>query len=259
MKNLLVSMVLGLLLSAMVAAQTRRTDRDYDGFVGVAKTVHVEIAKLSSKSGQWVEGKSKLERLIEYDRQGNRVKEEIYIDAEDILYPSNNPCFLTPIANTFISYRYDAQGNRTDNLSIEDMQGNIQPRMRKWVFVDDAKGNRVSETIYRDFACAFVPKVGHKLIGAYTHSYDEKGQRTATTFADGGLLLYKWTYEHDESGNLSEVSKYSGNYLLVRQAYKYEFDAKGNWVKRITSKWVTKNGRSYFEPVEVTHRSIMYY
>jgi hypothetical protein len=44
-----------------------------------------------------------------------------------------------------------------------------------------------------------------------------------------------------------------------KHSYAYEFDAKGNWITRTSSKWVTKHGRSYYEPENVYYRKITYY
>jgi hypothetical protein len=249
-------------------AQIRKTDRDYDGFVGTVKTVRVETAKLSTKAGMLVEEKPTLERTIEYKKQGERIQEVLYTDKEDILYPTNSACYPRQHDYTRIDYRYDAHGNRTETLAIKNLHGDIKSRMRSWVFQDDSVGNRISESVYLDRLnrdadidsdCVFAPQVGRLPIGVYTHSYDDKGQRIATIYSEGGRPLYRWTYKRDESGNVSEMSKYSGDRLIMRQAYQYEFDPKGNWVKRKTSKWVTMNGQSTYEPIEATHRTLTYY
>lgn len=38
----------------------------------------------------------------------------------------------------------------------------------------------------------------------------------------------------------------------------YEFDAQGNWIKRTTSKWMTKDGKSFYAPAWVDYRTITY-
>jgi hypothetical protein len=48
--------------------------------------------------------------------------------------------------------------------------------------------------------------------------------------------------------------------VRTRYSYAYDsFDAQGNWVKRTTSEWVTKDGKSSFAPSHVTCRTITYY
>ena len=43
------------------------------------------------------------------------------------------------------------------------------------------------------------------------------------------------------------------------ERYDYEFDEKGNWIKKTRSKWVEKFGKTYFEPQEIIKREISYY
>src|SRR4051794_27032353 len=93
MKNLLVSLVLSLLLCTMIAAQSRKTDKNYDGLRGAVKSVRVETAKLSSKSGQWVEGKWTPQRTVHYDKLGNKTNEAVYTDDEDVFFPSDSPYY----------------------------------------------------------------------------------------------------------------------------------------------------------------------
>ena len=90
-------------------------------------------------------------------------------------------------------------------------------------------------------------------------SYD--GTQVEEQFYSGeGELYRKQVTTLDEKGNEVEqtVNEPRGN-RTTRYAYSYEFDAKGNWMKRTTSKWVTKEGKSFFEPSYVTYRTITYY
>jgi hypothetical protein len=65
----------------------------------------------------------------------------------------------------------------------------------------------------------------------------------------------------DDKGNRVEwtIFEVRDGTISSKLSYVYEFDAKGNWIKRTSSKWVTKDGRSYYEPENVYYRKIMYY
>ena len=54
-----------------------------------------------------------------------------------------------------------------------------------------------------------------------------------------------------------EAEKKRDTRYLVK--YEYKYDAKGNWIKRTTKEWDTKDGRSFYEPSYVTYRRISYY
>ena len=65
----------------------------------------------------------------------------------------------------------------------------------------------------------------------------------------------------DEKGNQIEETSFETRDGSIRDKYSrtYEFDARGNWIKRTTSKWVTKDGKSYYAPAYVDYRTITYY
>jgi len=68
-----------------------------------------------------------------------------------------------------------------------------------------------------------------------------------STLNDKGLKIEQTNFRTD-SGTIG--NKYS---------YTYEFDSKGNWIKRTVSKSVTKDGKSSYEPAYVDYRTIVYY
>lgn len=121
----------------------------------------------------------------------------------------------------------------------------------------------------------------------YRYKYDDKGRlvesvaywndgrlgwRTVRTFGEGrvetlsynadGKLSDKYVETLDARGNVVETSYLDVKTDAVKRRYSYaydSFDAQGNWVKRTTSRWVTKDGKSFFEPSHVTYRTITYY
>jgi hypothetical protein len=79
--------------------------------------------------------------------------------------------------------------------------------------------------------------------------YREDGsvsQRYLSTLDDKGTEVEQTFFEPDGS-------------IRTKESYKYEFDSKGNWTKRTTSKVVTKAGRQQLEPFSVHYRTIAYY
>lgn len=60
---------------------------------------------------------------------------------------------------------------------------------------------------------------------------------------------------YDKTTNLLQFDK--GNDIIFK--YEYEFDNKGNWIKKIRYIQVTKFGKTYFEPLNVFIREINYF
>jgi len=92
--------------------------------------------------------------------------------------------------------------------------------------------------------------------------FDSKGNQIewARYTADGKLNFGK-TIVYDDQGQEAKVTYFNANgSISEKYSYSdYELDSNGNWIKRVTAKWVTKNDKSYFEPYQVTYRKIIYY
>lgn len=130
------------------------------------------------------------------------------------------------------------------------------------------------------------PKYDARYSYKFTFKYDDKKRLTEKTWLhNNGKLWLRYVYNY--SGNQKESLVYSADgslnqrYLVIlddkgnkieetifetrdgsvsgKLSYAYEFDSHGNWTKRTTSKWVTKDGRSSSEPQAVYYRTISYY
>lgn len=116
-------------------------------------------------------------------------------------------------------YKYDNAGNQVEKI-VTTVEGSPVSK-EEWKF--NAKGQLIEVSVY-----------------------DEKGAKT-----------FKTINAYDEQGKLLTRTLYDSQNQIVRKAtFAYEFDAQGNWIKRITSK-VLDNSKN--EPVEVIYRSITYY
>src|ERR1041384_4801382 len=65
------SLLTMLVLLHAAAAQSSKSDREYNGLKGKVRSVITQRAKLSNKDGQWVEGQQQLSYNESYDEQGN--------------------------------------------------------------------------------------------------------------------------------------------------------------------------------------------
>ena len=78
-----------------------------------------------------------------------------------------------------------------------------------------------------------------------------------------GELNQKYLVTLDKDENEIEEIKFGlSNYKFYgdrKYRYVYEFDEKGNWIKRTTLTEVTENGVASFKPTSVTYRTITYF
>ena len=94
-----------------LTAQGLKSDAAQEGLRGKVKSIRYETAKLNNKSGLWTEGKRKLHRVIAYDETGNKLKETFLADTKGVADFDRR-------ANTLITYRYDAKGNRSESVVL---------------------------------------------------------------------------------------------------------------------------------------------
>jgi hypothetical protein len=224
---------------------------------GRVKSIRYEVANLSRKAGQWVEGKRTLQRTVIYDEKGNWKEEKASADIKGVADFDRQ-------SDTRIIYRYDKKGQRSETVTRLGDEDNA--RLFRREFKHDAKGNRTEEVVYgktliysEDNTYKGNVLGGETILGIYTHTYDADDNRVVTEWRQKGLLTDKWVYISDSRGLTTELTHYKGSHELAKEAYEYEFDAAGNWVKRTRSKWGNKDGGPYLEPKDVTYRIIVYF
>src|SRR5215510_14746656 len=264
MNRFLVLFVLSFLLVSSATAQPK-TDREQYGLAGPVKKVVIETAKLSNKFGKWEEEGRKPAETLTFNAQGNLTEHETY--APDGTLKSE------------AVYTYDSQGNKTEENAytsplVRLFKGTLQ---FKDVYTYDAQGNLIEEAAYAPDGAlkskdvhtydakenlteedVYTPSGTPKSRALY--AYDAKGNRTENKnlYTPDGVLKAKEVRTYDVKGNLIEDAFYAPD-LQKKEAYSYEDGSFGNWIKMTTATWVTKFGKSYFEPSMVTHRTITYY
>jgi hypothetical protein len=128
-------------------------------------------------------------------------------------------------------YVYDNANRRSEHV-FYDADG--AARSRTLYFFDD-KG-RLTESVQYSYGA---------LVEWHKHAYDERGNEAESVF-------YK------EDGSVVEIRGKRGVHQS-RFVNSYEFDARGNWVKRTCSQFVEKDGQFIPRPYGVIHRVITYY
>ncbi len=92
----------------------------------------------------------------------------------------------------------------------------------------------------------------------YNHSGNQVEELVYTT---EGELNQKYAVTLDKNGN--EIEKISYGITKIypdrKYRYEYEFDEKGNWIKKTTSTETIENGVTSFKLSSITYRIITYF
>jgi hypothetical protein len=229
------------------------SDATDDGLRGRVKVVVTESEDLS---GTWAVGSRKRDSTQYYNEQGNLIKTESY-DWKGNLSDVTVYGYLdgTRVSDSrTISHEY----NPPEILVSVPTSGPGKPAPKydsrynhKFTYKYDGQKRLIEETSYSNSG---------KLWLRYSYKY-KGNQKEELVFAADGSLNQHYRYTLDEKGNQIEESNFDvkDGSITEKDSYTHEFDDKGNWTKRTESKWVTKNGRSSYEPSSICYRTITYY
>lgn len=231
-------------------AKREGTDAGDDGLHGKVKTVFTESEDLS---GTWAVGTRKPNSMEYYDEGENLTKRESYDwkgNLSDITVYGYLDGARVSDRNS-ISHEYNPPPMMISSGPSEAKPKYDSRYSYKFAFKYDDK-KRLIEKIW----------IGNdgKLWLRYVYKYSGN-QREELVYSADGSLNQRYVSALDGKGNEIEETIFEVRDGTVRSkhSYAYEFDAKGNWTKRTSSKWVTKDGRSYYEPENVYYRTITYY
>ncbi len=209
------------------AQPARKTDLEHDLLKGYVKTIVVHFARLSNVAGKLQEGELAFQTAATYNEKG-LLAEKVFM--EDRLKVQQR-------------YTHDPKGNR----SITEI-GRDKTRVLNWQCKYDSAGNRVQDVI-SDFAT---------MESRTTYKYDPKGNRTEETINARHRREWRKVYRHNDKGDVIESATYLAGKLVTTEIYTYEFDAAGNWIKRITSVRQRNATQPVYEPMYVFYRTITY-
>jgi hypothetical protein len=233
------ALIIGFLLSYQTIAQDLFNKKIS---VSAAKIHTIEretIQVQKDQSGELVEVGRYNKRKTTYDEQGKVISEypEIprcgYSDPlkRKIKYDSSGRmieynAYLNGRLWSQLLHRYDTQGNLLE-VVMYDYRGALE---FKWVNSYDASGNLI-EAI------------------KYTHNGTRRGR-----------LEHKEIYAYNEHGDETDYKNYASDGKLdYWSRNEYEYDEKGNWVKRVFYRKVVDGKERPADPSEITHRITTYY
>ena len=248
------------ILAAGVNSQTK-TSKEIDGLIGPVHkvvTVHITFVKTGDS---WVEDKTTTGPVMTYDengndgRFGNGAGSELGMGGGTLKYDEKGRVIERQFYSGDneligkICFSYDDAG-RLAEISEQDGQG--RQRRRHTQTFDD-KGNMTSLSTFDG---------DNKLTRKLTWTFDSNGNRTEWTESllrgSEMALFEKITYSYDERGNVLIQTQYGNpEGTIMKQIFSYEFDARGNWIKR--ERLIVAADSSEAHARDVDLRSITYY
>ncbi|HZG54433.1 MAG TPA: hypothetical protein VEZ40_20195 [Pyrinomonadaceae bacterium] len=231
-------------------AKRLKSDAEDEGLKGKVKTVFTESEDLS---GTWSVQARKPASMDYYNEQGNLTKRESY-DYK------GNPSDITV-------YGY-LDGDRVSDIGSIQREYNPPPMMIAST-PGETKPKYDSRYSYKfkfkyDDNGRLIEKAWHMNNGEpwlrYVYHY-RGNQKEKLVYSANGSLNQKYLYTLDDKGNeIAEVIyEPKDNSVRSKYIFSYEFDSKGNWTKRVSSKWGNKDGQEGYQPYSVYYRTIKYY
>ena len=231
---------------APVAARVG-SDATDSGLHGDVKTVFLETEDL--RRGTPVPGRMRtsmsyyneggnLTKVEDYDYKGNLGGITVYGYIDGARVAKNKSFERDPLRIVVASPPGVGQQKSDSRYSVKyTFRYDDQKRLieKNWIMTN---GETASRTVYK-----YSPNQRETL--SYSRG-DALNRRAVTVLDDKGNEVEQTTFRPDGS-------------IWDKYSYASEFDAKGNWTKRVTSKWVTKDGKSSFVPQYAEYRTIVYY
>lgn len=237
----------------------RESDVEAADLIGRVKTVRLESVKFLHDGRRWVEGARQFISTTRYNEQGNTLEEEFY---------KPNGALAVKVV-----YSYDPRGLHAEESVFK--AGTSRPS--RLVYHHDELGRLIEKMIYRDdgafdwrVAYDYDQKGNKKEVAVYQadgalsakrlYLYDDDGNEIEEAVYSDRALVSKGTFSYDPKGNRTkEVFSLPKGTVSAEYLYDYEFDAAGNWIKRIRSSLDPGSGRIDLEHSDVAYRTIGYY
>ncbi|MGH9801459.1 MAG: c-type cytochrome, partial [Blastocatellia bacterium] len=147
----------------------------------------------------------------------------------------------------------DVRATLTDDVVLSEQNGQwtkIQQASSTTLY--DATGKRTLQTPFRVVMANGFAITQHELL------FDPTARRDSGSVVNPDNTSMKYV-EHDGKGNIIEKGTHAnGQRTAVELSVKYEFDARGNWIKRTLSRLADKEGQKVLLPSEVSYRLIVY-
>lgn len=254
MPKLLAALALGLLSAGVVCAQKQQTDRETEGLRGPVKVVALERAGLEAKDGRPVEGRRLMSDKLTFDAAGALVEREEYSIAgamlRRIVYGARG---ADRVGERFMRARaVDGYLAVAPPAGSGRARGEDTRRITEhYKYKYDEQG-RISEWVVEQRGVVNMRIVYHF----------EGDRREVRSYLGGNSFFSRLVETLDARGNVVEATDFDVQTGAANAKYSYgayEFDARGNWVKRVVSKWAGEGAAGRYEPSQAEYRTITYF
>ncbi|MBL8124389.1 MAG: hypothetical protein JNJ39_09815 [Blastocatellia bacterium] len=228
------------------------SDAQDEGLKGKVKKV---IEESEDRSGTWgVQGR-KTTSVEYYDQSGALTQRDSY-DSQGKPFQITVYGYIDGMRVS--NYKTDNEGNVFTVMGAPSPAVAIAPRKSdprfKYSYEYKYEGGKLVER-------QMVHNNGRRgMRYAYKHSLNQVEE---LVYSDDGKLNQRYVSILDANGNEIERTDFGVvNHDLYgdrRYKYSYEFDAAGNWVKKVTLKEVKENGVTSWLPDYISYRTITYY
>lgn len=146
----------------------------------------------------------------------------------------------------------DARAVLTEDVVLSEESGKwIEAQQASSTTIYDAAGKRTLQTPFR------VVMTGGFAITPHELFFDPTAKRSSGFVVTLDNVNKKYT-EFDGKGNIVEKGSNDDGKRTKELSIKYEFDARGNWIKRTLSRLTERNGKKELLPTEISYRQIVY-
>jgi len=142
----------------------------------------------------------------------------------------------------------------TDDIIIGERNGQqAETQQASSTSIYDESGKRTTQTPFRVSISGGYAIIQHDPM----FNPHARRQRTEETMPNGGG---KWIKNYDERGLVTEGLRFdAGGKQVERLSVSYEFDDRGNWIKRLARRSNQDNQMSPVQLSEVSYRNILYF
>lgn len=147
----------------------------------------------------------------------------------------------------------DVRAVLTDDVVLSEENGKwIEAQQASSTTIYDAAGKRTLQTPFR------VVMTGGFAITPHELFFDPTAKRSSGNAVTLDNASKKYT-EFDGKGNVIEKGSHEGGKKTLKElSVRYEFDARGNWIKRTLYRLTDRNGQKELLPTEISYRQIVY-
>lgn len=152
----------------------------------------------------------------------------------------------------------DVRAVLTEDVVLSEESGKwIEAQQASSTTIYDAAGKRTLQTPFR------VVMTGGFAITPHELFFDPTAKRNSGSAVTLDNVNKKYT-EFDGKGNIVEKGSNDGGKRTKELSIKYEFDSRGNWIKRTLSRLTDRNGQKDQKdqkellPTEISYRQIVY-